>query len=64
VKLGNRLPSVGNLSFVRWLGHASVTDFFYGHDTIYTPIWHEFAILLLIWLICLWLYRRRIFVRI
>ena len=64
VKLGNRLPSVGNLSFVRWLGHASVTDFFYGHDSIYTPIWHEFAILFLIWLICLWLYRRRIFVRV
>jgi heparan-alpha-glucosaminide N-acetyltransferase len=64
VKLSNRLPSVGNLSFVRWMGHASVTDFFYSHDSIYQPIWHEFAILFLIWLICLWLYRRRIFVRV
>jgi heparan-alpha-glucosaminide N-acetyltransferase len=64
VKLGNRLPAVGKLSFVRSMGHASVTDFFYGRDSIYTPIWHELAILFLIWLICLWLYRRRIFVRI
>jgi heparan-alpha-glucosaminide N-acetyltransferase len=64
VKLGNRLPAVGKLSFVRSMGHASVTDFFYGRDSIYTPIWHEFAILFLIWLICLWLYRRRIFIRI
>jgi heparan-alpha-glucosaminide N-acetyltransferase len=64
VKLGNRLPAVGNLSFVRRLGHASVTDLFYSHDSIFQPIWHEFAILFLIWLICLWLYRRRIFVRV
>jgi predicted acyltransferase len=77
VKLSGRLPSVGNLSFVRWLGHSSVTDFLYGpmerarigvaaggSQSIYTGIWHECALLLLIWLICLWLYRRRIFIRI
>jgi heparan-alpha-glucosaminide N-acetyltransferase len=64
VKLGNWLPAVGRLSFVQWMGQASTTDFLYGHDSIYTPIWHEIAVLFLIWLICLWLYRRRIFVRI
>ncbi len=63
VKLGNRLPAIGNLSFVRWLGHASLTDFFYG-GSIYQPIWLEFAILFLVWLTCLWLYRRRLFIRI
>jgi heparan-alpha-glucosaminide N-acetyltransferase len=63
VKLSNRLPAVGNLSFVRWLGHASFTNFFYD-GSIYQPVWLEFAILFLIWLICLWLYRRRIFIRI
>jgi heparan-alpha-glucosaminide N-acetyltransferase len=64
VSLSNRFPAVGHLSFVRWLGHASATDILYGHSSIYTPIWHEIAILFLIWLICLWLYRRRIFVRV
>jgi heparan-alpha-glucosaminide N-acetyltransferase len=64
VKLSNALPAVGRLSFVRWMGHASLSDVFYGRESVFTPIWHEFAILLLIWLICLWLYRRRIFVRI
>ena len=64
VKLAHRLPRVGDLSFVHWLGRASLTDFFYSRDSIYMPIWHEFAILFLIWLICLWLYRRRVFIRV
>ncbi len=68
VKLGHRLPAVGNVgrSDAIWIG-SRIPDRLllrYREQAFFMPIWHEFAILFLIWLICLWLYRRRIFVRI
>jgi heparan-alpha-glucosaminide N-acetyltransferase len=43
--------------------HTSIVKRLYGDGT-FTPIYQQAAILFLIWLICLWLYRRRLFVRV
>jgi len=36
----------------------------FGAGTVYSPLWHSLAVLTVLWLICLWMYRQRIFVRI
>ena len=46
------------------IAHTSLVHWLYDPDFLYAPIWRQCAILLLVWLICLWLYRRRIFIRI
>jgi len=46
--------------------HTSVVRFLYGGESgqPYTHIWQTCAVLFLVWLTCLWLYRRKLFVRI
>jgi predicted acyltransferase len=43
--------------------HTSLVKILYGTGTG-APFWRHLAVLGLVWLICLWLYRRRLFVRI
>ena len=43
--------------------HTSLVKIFYGTGTG-APFYLHLAVLGLVWLICLWLYRRRLFVRI
>ncbi len=53
-----------HLSTVDHSAHTKLVPLIFGERTVYTPIIHQAAVLLLIWLICLWMYRRKIFVRI
>ncbi len=43
--------------------HTALVKIFYGPGTG-APLYRHLAVLALVWLICLWLYRRRLFVRI
>jgi len=52
-----------HLAAVDAAAHTSLVDVFYGGDSSAT-VWRACAVLFLIWLICRWLYRRRIFIRI
>jgi predicted acyltransferase len=52
-----------HLAAVDAVAHTSLVNVFYGGDSSAT-VWRACAVLFLIWLICLWLYRRRIFIRI
>jgi predicted acyltransferase len=36
----------------------------FGANAVYAPLWSSVAVLAVLWLICLWMYRQRIFVRI
>lgn len=48
-----------------WTGNT--LEIFLGPNVFsgtYGPIWQSLAVLLVLWLICLWLYRRKIFIRI
>jgi heparan-alpha-glucosaminide N-acetyltransferase len=36
----------------------------FGEGTVYGPLWQSLAVLGVLWLICLWMYRQRIFIRI
>jgi predicted acyltransferase len=37
---------------------------YFGAGTVYAPLWTSVAVLTVLWLICLWMYRQKIFVRI
>jgi predicted acyltransferase len=50
-------------AFLERAANFSLTDLFYGATT-YSAVWRGAAVLFLVWLICLWLYRRRIFIRV
>jgi len=63
-KLGEWLPAIGRMSAFDWLSHATLLNVFYGDQIVYAPIWREVAVLFLIWLIALWMYRRKIFIRV
>jgi predicted acyltransferase len=47
--------------------HLSTFDLWqttFGSANIYAPLWQSLAVLGVLWLICFWLYRRKIFIRI
>jgi predicted acyltransferase len=52
-----------HLAAVDAVAHTSLVNLFYG-GTSSAGVWRACAVLFLIWLISLWMYRRRIFIRI
>jgi predicted acyltransferase len=44
--------------------HTQIVPFFFSDDYAYAAIWRSLAVLMVLWLVCLWMYRRKIFVRI
>ena len=47
-------------------GETLFTGPYFGYDFpgVYAPIFDTVAILLVLWLVCLWMYRQKIFIRI
>jgi hypothetical protein len=45
------------------LGTGIVSALF-GESATYRPLWESLALLGVLWLICWWMYRRRIFIRV
>jgi len=44
--------------------HTMSYDALFSETYIYAPIWESVARVFVLWLVCLWLYRRKIFLRI
>ena len=45
------------------LAHTSLVELFYGNTAV-GAVWRQCGVVILIWLICLAMYRRRIFIRV